>query len=102
MVKKNEDGSVERYKMCLVANEMKQVKKADHSQIFSPVVKANSVCIILTVKLKHLDISNAFLNDRLEERIVVSQPFDVTDERKPNHVWLLKCSLYGLKQSSRI
>jgi len=75
---------------------------------FSPVVKAISVRLVLTLaisknwRLLQLDISNAFLHGKLNERIVVSQPAGFEDSVHPKRVCLLKKSLYGLKQAPRM
>lgn len=75
-----------------------------HTHTFSPMIKANSVRIQLTIaikvgwKLRQSDISNDFLHGRLEERIIVSQPFGFEDLVHPT----LVCLFYGLKQSSRM
>lgn len=48
--------------------------------------------------LAQIDMSNAFLNGNLEERVVVAQPPGFVDSILPNHACLLKKALYGLKQ----
>lgn len=107
-MKSKDDGSVERYKTRLVANGMRQIEGSDYTPTFSPVIKANYVRIVLTVAvtngwpLKQIEISNAFLNGKLNERIIVSQPSGFIDEKFPDHVCLLQKDLYGLKQSHRM
>jgi len=107
-IKYKEDGTVERYKARWVANGMRQVEGTDYTQTFSPVVKAISVRLVLTLavtrdwKLVQLDISNAFLHGKLNERILVSQPVGFEDSRHPTRVCLLQKSLYGLKQAPRM
>lgn len=53
-------------------------------------------------ELKQIDVSNAFLHGKLDERIVVIQLIRFEDSKYPNHVCLIQKSLYGLKQSSRM
>ncbi|GKA68808.1 retrovirus-related pol polyprotein from transposon TNT 1-94 [Tanacetum coccineum] len=48
-----------------------------------------------------MDVKTAFLNGKLREVVYVSQPGGFVDQDKPNHVYMLKNALYGLKQSPR-
>lgn len=69
-----------------------EVEGCDYNQTFS--LKANSVRIVLTVavsrgwQLHQIDISNVFLNGRLEERIVVSQLAEFVDKEFTDYVSL--------------
>lgn len=102
-VKQKQDGSIERYKARLVANVMRQVYGHDYLDTFSPVVQPLSLMIFLTLgitknwAIHQIDISNAFLHGRLNERIIVSQPPGFQDNLHPDYVCLLQKSLYGLK-----
>ena len=65
------DGSIDWYKARLVAQGFTQVHGIDYSHTFSPVVKASTVHIILSIvvrqnwPLHQLDVNNAFLNGHL-------------------------------------
>ncbi|KAL0385474.1 UNVERIFIED_CONTAM: Retrovirus-related Pol polyprotein from transposon TNT 1-94 [Sesamum radiatum] len=48
-----------------------------------------------------MDVKTAFLHGDLDEQIYMSQPYGFVDKELPDHVCLLKKSLYGLKQSPR-
>ncbi|KAL0339784.1 UNVERIFIED_CONTAM: Retrovirus-related Pol polyprotein from transposon TNT 1-94 [Sesamum radiatum] len=48
-----------------------------------------------------MDVKTAFLHGDLDENIYMAQPCGFIDNRNPEHVCLLKKSLYGLKQSPR-
>lgn len=78
-VKPKEDGSIDRFKARLVANGMRQVQGVDYLNTFSPVVQPLSIHLVLALavtnawSIHQIDVSNAFLHDKLEERIVVSQ-----------------------------
>lgn len=49
IVKTKEDGSIERFKVQLVANGMRQVHGLDYLNTFSPVVKPISIRLVLTL-----------------------------------------------------
>lgn len=107
-VKERSDGSVERLKARLVANGTNQVKGQDYGETFSPVVKPKTIRIVITIAvswrwvMRQVDISNAFLHGQIEERIVMRQPIEFLDEARLGHVCLLRKTLYGLKQESRM
>ena len=47
--KLNAEGKVEKYKSCLVAKGYSQVEGIDFDEIFSPVVKLNSIRFLLSI-----------------------------------------------------
>ena len=92
-----------RYKARLVAKCFAQKESIDYNEVFSPVVKHNSIHIILALvaeyelELAKLDIKTSFLHRDLEEEIYMTQPYSFKVDGKENRVCRLSKSLYGLK-----
>ena len=53
------------------------------------------------IKLYQMDVKSAFLNGYINELVYIEQPPGFKDENKPNHVYKLRKTLYGLKQVPR-
>jgi hypothetical protein len=92
-----------RYKARLVAKGFTQVEGIDYNEIFSPFVKHCSIRILMAIvnqfnlELEQMDVKTAFLHGDLEETIYMEQPNGFVENK--SKVYLLKKSLYGLKQS---
>jgi hypothetical protein len=106
-VKQNADGTVERYKACLVAKGYSQCPGVDFDETFAPTAKWAALRAILAIcalkdwEADSVDISNAFLNGDLVEEVYMEQP-DGFEQGKLGHVLWLRKSLYGLKQVPRV
>lgn len=78
----------------------------DFHETFSPVVKPNTIRVILTLVVSsgwsvvHLDVNNAFLHSDLREDIYMRQPPGF-EKGPPGMVCKLNKFIYGLKQASR-
>jgi len=101
------DGSFDRHKARLVGDGKTQQVGVDCCETFNLLVKPTTIHTILSLALSkpwsihQLDVKNAFLHGELKETIYMYQPLGYMDPDKPDHVCLLKKSLYGLKQASR-
>nr|GEX47303.1 ribonuclease H-like domain-containing protein [Tanacetum cinerariifolium] len=101
------DGSLSKYEARLVAIGRSQQQGIVCDETFSLVVKpaTNRTVLCLSVSrdwpIHLLDLKNAFLHGQLSETVYIHQPPGFIDSTKPDYVFHLQKSLYGLKQALR-
>ena len=95
-----------RKKARLVAKGFSQVEGIDFTEIFSPVVRFETVRLMLALSaleqwyITGLDVKSAFLYGELEEELYMEQPEGFRTKGQENKVLRLKRALYGLKQAA--
>ena len=100
-IKTHSDGSIERYKACLVTKGFTQEYGIDYEETFAPVARISSVRALLAITvaskwdLFQMDVKHVFLNVNLSENFYIQPPPGFSIE--PNKVCHLQRAFYGLK-----
>ena len=104
-VKHATNGSVEKYKVHIVAKGFSEKEGIDYEESFAPVARYSSIQTIISLasemgwRFHQMDVKTAFLNEVIEEEIFVEQPKERDVENRERHVFRLQRALYGLKQA---
>ena len=100
-MKARSDGTIERFKTCLVARGFKQEYDRYYEETFASVAHMHTVRTLVAVvairgwTLSQLDVKNAFLHDDLQEEVYMTPPPGL--QVPPGSVCRLRRALYGLK-----
>lgn len=95
-----------RKKARLVAKGFSQVEGIDYDEIFSPVVRYETVRMMIALAalkdwhISGLDVKTAFLYGELDEELYMEQPEGFKIPGQQNKVMRLKRAIYGLKQAA--
>ncbi len=101
-IKTSADGLIKCYKARIVAKGFSQVYQVNYDETFAPVVKWDSICILLTLAAQYnlevhqMDVKTVFLNSDLDHAIYMEPPPGSANYGSKGVVWKLKKSLYGL------
>jgi hypothetical protein len=104
-IKRDVNGKPVRHKARLVAKGYNQQHGVDYDETFSPVIKAQTLRILIALSLhtdniiEQLDVKTAFLNAYVKERIYVESPDGMNINKR--FVLMLQRALYGIKQAPR-
>ena len=108
-VKRKSDGSIEKFKARLVADGNTQKYGVDFNRIFSTVVKASTLRLLLVIAAAHdfdlhqIDITQAYLQANVTEDLYMTVPpgMHAFDKENMPICCKLRRTLYGLRQSGR-
>ena len=95
-----------RKKARLVAKGFSQVEGIDFDEIFSPVVRFETVRLMFALSalegwtISALDVKSAFLYGQLDEEIYMEQPEGFKVKGQETKVLRLRRAIYGLKQAA--
>jgi hypothetical protein len=95
-----------RKKARLVAKGFSQIEGVDYDEIFSPVVRFETVRMMVALAalknwhISGLDVKTAFLYGELEEELYMEQPEGFKAKGQERKVMRLRRAIYGLKQAA--
>ena len=95
-----------RMKARLVAKGFSQVEGIDYNDIFSPVVRYETVRLMVSLAalkqwhMRSVDVKTAFLYGKLDEELYMEQPEGFIRKGQERKVMRLKRAIYGLKQAA--
>jgi hypothetical protein len=99
------DGTIDKYKVRLVANGYTQKEGEDFFDIYSPVARLTTIRVLLSLAAPHgllvhqMNVKTVLLNGEMEEEIYMTQSDGFVVKGQEDKVCKLIKSLYGLKQA---
>jgi type IV secretory pathway component VirB8 len=102
-LKRNEAGEVVKHKACLVTHKFVQLEGIDFEEVFAPIARMESVCILLALVAQEgwqvhlMDMKFTFLNGDLNEEVYIRQPTGFVVTGQEGRVLRLKMALYDLR-----
>ncbi|GKB71526.1 putative ribonuclease H-like domain-containing protein [Tanacetum coccineum] len=100
--KKDERGVVVSNKARLVAQGHRQEEGIDSDEVFAPMARIEAIRIFLAFAsymgfiVYQMDVKSAFLYDKIDKEVYVSQPPGFIDPKYPKKVYKVVKDLYGL------
>ena len=107
-IKTGKDGLPKRRNARFFAKGYRQVKGIDYQESFAPVVRYDSLRVLIAIAAKHdlelfqLEVKTAFHYGEVDEEIYISQPEGYVTAGREHEVCRLNKSIYGIRQASRI
>jgi hypothetical protein len=109
-IKRNADGSIERYKGRIVAKGYAQREGIDYTETFAPTARFGALRTVIALaaiedmELESIDISTAFLNGTIDVPVFMRKPEGVETPGFEGPEWVLQLlkGLYGIKQGPRL
>ena len=98
-LKRNSDGSINKYKARLVAKGYVQQYGVDFEEVFAPVARIETIRLLISLaatngwEVHHLDVKTAFLHGELKEIVYVSQLEGYEKKGQENKVYRLNKAL---------
>ncbi|KAG7547963.1 Zinc finger CCHC-type [Arabidopsis suecica] len=99
-LKRNSDGSINKYKARLVAKGYVQKYGVDFEEVFAPVARIETIRLLVDLaaangwEIHHLDVKTAFLHGELKETVYVTQPEGFEKKGSEDKVYKLNKALY--------
>ena len=105
-IKWGPDGTIQKYKVHIIAQGFTQIEGIDYDETFAPITKFASLCTILTIaaeldlEVHQMDVKSAYLNGELKEEIYMKPPPGL--HVLEGMVLKLMKAVYGTKQGGHI